>query len=133
MLKSEFRTKGMKAAKGRISVEREKSKKTKTDAIASAVMRDMFNPLVEQRRAYIRFVCMELLRCPEFKSDLVMRLTCFDYSPLFTLPRNQAAGWFSQFFQSFCVRGWLLRELKIIHMDDCLELLDDQQFAYLDQ
>ena len=49
--KTEFRTKAMKAAKGRINVEKEKSKKSKTDVIASAVIRDMFNPHANQGRA----------------------------------------------------------------------------------
>ena len=44
----------MRAAKGRIVVEREKSKESKSDVIASAVMGDMFNPHVNQGRAYIR-------------------------------------------------------------------------------
>ena len=38
MEETEFRTKAMRAAKGRIIVEKEKSKKAKTDVIASAVM-----------------------------------------------------------------------------------------------
>ena len=72
MEKTEFRTKVMRAAKGRINVEREKSKKSKTDVIASTVMGDMFNPHVNQGRAYIRYVCAELLKHPTFKSDLVV-------------------------------------------------------------
>ena len=38
MEKTEFHTKAMRAAKGRINVEKEKSKKSKTDVIASANM-----------------------------------------------------------------------------------------------
>ena len=78
MEKTEFRTKAMRAAKGRINGEKEKNKKSKTDVIASAVMGDMFNPLVKQGRAYIRYVCSELLKHPTFKSDLVVGLACFD-------------------------------------------------------
>ena len=54
MEKTEFRTKAMRSAKGRINVEREKSKRSKTDVIASAVMVEMLNPHVNQGRAYIR-------------------------------------------------------------------------------
>ena len=79
MGKTEFRTKAMRAAKGRINVEKEKSKKSKTDVIASAVMRVMFNPHVNQGRAYVRYVCTELLKHTTFKSDLVMGMTRFDY------------------------------------------------------
>ena len=56
MEKTEFRKKAMRAAKGRINVEKEKSKKTKSDVIASAVMGDMFNPHVNQGRAFVRYV-----------------------------------------------------------------------------
>ena len=78
MEKTEFRTKAMRAAKGRINVKKEKSKKSKTDVIASAVMEDIFNPHVNQGRAHFRYVCAELLKRPTFKSDLVVGLACFD-------------------------------------------------------
>ena len=133
MEKTEFRTKAMRAAKGRINVEKEKSKESETDVIASAVMRDMFNPHVNQGRAYVRYVCTELLKHPTFKSDLVMGMACFDYSVLFTLPRGQAMDCYARLFQSFYVRGWLAKELKNVHMDDYLEFVDDLRFVYLDE
>ena len=104
MEKAEFRTKAMRTAKGRINVEK-KSKKSKTDVIASAVMGDMLNPHVNQGRSYIRYVCSELLKHPTFKSDLVVGLACFDYSVLFTSPRGQGMDCYARLFQSFCVRG----------------------------
>ena len=133
MEKTEFRTKAMRAVKGRINVEKEKSKKSKTDVIASAVMGDMFNPHVNQGRAYVRYVCAELLKHPTFKSDLVMEMACFDYSVLFTLPRGQAMDCYARLFQGFCVRGWLAKELRNVHMDDFLEFVDDLRFVYLDE
>ena len=133
MEKTEFRTKAMSAAKGRINVERAKGKKSKTDVIASAVIGDMFNPHVNQGRAYVRYVCTELLKHPIFKSDLVVGLACFDYSVLFTLPRGQAMDCYARLFQSFCVRGWLAKELKNEHMDEYLEFIDDLRFVYLDE
>ena len=54
MEKTEFRTKAMRAAKGRINVEREKNKKVRTDVVSVTVMGEMFNPHVDQGRAYIR-------------------------------------------------------------------------------
>ena len=129
MEKTEFRTKAMRAAKGRINVEKEKSKKSKTDVIASAVMGDMFNNHVNQGRAYVRYVCTELLKHPTFKSDLVMGMACFDYSVLFTLPRGQAMDCYARLFQSFFVRGWLAKELKNVHMNDYLEFVDDLRFV----
>ena len=107
MEKTEFRTKAMKGAEGRIEVEREKLKKPKTDTNASAVMGDIFNPHVNQRRAYIRHLCSELLKHRTFKSDLLGGLACFEHSLLFTLPGVQAVDCFSRLFQSFCIRGCL--------------------------
>ena len=123
----------MRAAKGRINVEREKNKKVRTDVVAGTVMGEMFNPHVDQGRAYIRYVCKELINHPTFKSDLVVGLACFDYAVLFMMPKNQAAGCYSRLFHSFCVRGWLARELKNIHMDDYMEFIDDIRFVYLDE
>ena len=36
-------------------------------------------------------------------------------------------------FQSFCVGGWLAIELKNVHMDDYVEIIDDLRFVYLDE
>ena len=99
--------------------------------IASAVMGDMFNPHVNQGKAYVGYVCAEVLKHPTFQSDLVVGLACFDYSVLFKLPKGQAMDCHARLFQSFCVRGWLAKELKIVHFDDYFELIDDLQFVYL--
>ena len=107
MEKTEFRTKAMTAAKGSNNVKKEKSKKSKTDVIAGAVMGDMFNPHVNQGRAYIRYVCAELLKHPTFKSDLVLGLACFHYCVLFTLPRGQAMDCYARLFKvSVFVVAW---------------------------
>ena len=133
MEKTEFRSKALRAAERRINVEKGKSKKSKTDVIASAVMGDMFNSHVNQGRAYIRYVCSELLKHPTFKSNLVVGLACFDYSVLFTLPRGQAMDCYARLVQSFYVRGWLAKELKNVHMDNNLEFIDDLWLVYLDE
>ena len=104
--------------KGRINVEREKNKKAKTHALTAAVTGEMLNLHLHQGRAYIRYVCIELINHPMFKSDLVIRLACLDYAVLFTLPKDQAAGCYSHLFHSCCVRDCLAKELKIVHMDD---------------
>ena len=129
MEKTEFRTKAMRAAKGRIKLEREKNKKMGTDVVAGTVMGEMFNPHVDQGRAYIRYMCRELINHPTFKSDLVVRLACFDYAVLFTMPKDQAAGCYLRLFHSFCVRGWLAKELKNIHLDHYMEFIDDIRFV----
>ena len=40
---------------------------------------------------------------------------------------------YARLFQSFCVRGWLPKELTNMHMDDYLEFIDDLRFVYLDE
>ena len=133
MEKTIFRTKAMRAAKGRINVEREKNKNLRTDVVAGTVMGKMFNPHVDQGRAHICYVCKELINHATFKSDLVVGLACFDYAIIFTMPKDQAARCYSRLFHSFCVRGWLTKELKNIHMDDYVEFIDDIRFVYLDE
>ena len=100
--------------------------------IASAVLGDVFIPHVDQGRAYIRYVCKKLLEHPTFNSDSVVGLACFDYSVLFTLPRSQAAECCYRLFQSFCVRWWLSKELRIFHVDGYMEIVGDLRFVYLD-
>ena len=129
----EFRTKAMRAAKGRINVEREKNKKVRTDIVAGTAMGEMFNPHVDQGRAYTGYVSKELINHPTFKSDLAVSLACFDYFVLFTMPKHQSAGCYWRLFHSFCVLGWLAKELKNIHMDDYMEFIDDIRFVYLDE
>ena len=105
----------------------------RTDVVAVTVMGEMFNPHVDQGRAYIRYVCKELINHPTFKSDLVVGLACFDHAVLFTMPKDQAAGCYLRLFHSFCVRGWLAKELKNVHMDDFMEIIYDIRFFYLDE
>ena len=69
--KIEFRTKAMKAANGRINVQREKNKRAKANTIATGVLGDMFHPHVDQRRAYTRYVCPELRKYPTFELYLL--------------------------------------------------------------
>ena len=133
MEKTEFCTKAIRAAKGRINVEREKNKKKRTDVDAGTVMGEMFNPHVDQGRAYIRYVCKELINHPTFKSNLVVGLACSDYAVLFTMPKHQVAGCYLRLCHSFCVRGWLAKELKNIQMDDYMEFIDDIRFVCLDE
>ena len=95
----------MRVAKGRITAEKEKNKKAKTDAIVSALMGDLFIAHVDQGWACIQYVCTELLKRPKFQSELVVGSACFDYSIVFALPRNQEAGCYSRSFQCFRVRG----------------------------
>ena len=62
MEKTEFRTKAMRAAMGRINAEKEKNKKVKIDVFASAVTGYTFNPHVDRRKRNIRYVRTETLK-----------------------------------------------------------------------
>ena len=126
MEKTEFRAKAMRVAKSKIDVEREKSKRQKpSEAVARSVIGATFNPFIETGRAHIRCVAKELIKHPSFKSDLVMGMANFEYPTLFVLPRPQAIECYCHLFQSFSSRGWLAKELKIVHMDDYVEFVDD--------
>ena len=101
MQKTEFRAKVMKIARSKIDVERERGKKTKSDAVAKAVMGESFTPFIDQSRQYIKYVAKESMRHPTFKSDLVIGLDCIDYSVLFKLPKTVAVDCYQHLFQSF--------------------------------
>ena len=88
MRKTEFPAKVLKVARSKIDVERERGKKGKSDVVAKTVMRDSFNPFIDQGRQYIKYVAKELLKHPTFKSDLVIGLACFDFSVLFKLAKD---------------------------------------------
>ena len=79
------------------------------------------------------YLCKELINHPTLKSVLVVGLACFDYSVLFTLPKDQAVRCYSRLFQSFCFRDCLAKELKNIHKDDYNDFVDDLQFVFLDE
>ena len=98
---NETRTNAMRAAKGRTKVEREKNKKGRTDVVAGTAMGEMFIPHVDQGRAYIRYVCKELINHPTFKSNFVVGLACFDYAVLFTMAEDRAAGSYLRLFHIF--------------------------------
>ena len=61
-----------------------------------------------------------------------MGIGSFDYSTLFILLGPQAMECYRHLFQSFSSRGWLATELKNVHMDDFVELVDDLRHVSLD-
>ena len=74
MQKTEFRAKVLKVARSKIDVEREHGEKSKSGAVVKTVMRESFNPFIDQGRQYIKYVAKEWLKHPTFKSDLVIGL-----------------------------------------------------------
>ena len=107
MQKSEFRAKVLKVARSKIDVERERGKKSKSDAVAKTVMGESFNPFIDHCRQYMKYVAKELLRHPTFKWDLVIGLACFVYAVLFKLPKTVAVDCYQQLSQRFSSRGWV--------------------------
>ena len=59
-------------------------------------------------------------------------MASFDYSTLFVLSRPQATDCYRHLFQRFSSRRWLAKELKNVHMDDYVEIVDDLRHVYLD-
>ena len=84
-------------------------------------------------RKYIKYVAKELVKHPTFKSDLVIGLACFDYGVLFKLPKTVRVDCYQHLFQSFSSRGWVAWELRNVHIDDYIELVDDVRHVYLDE
>ena len=125
MQKTEFRAKILKVARSKIDVERERGKKSKSDAVAKTVMVESFNSFIDQGRQYLQDVAKELFGHPRFKSDLVIGLACFDYAVLFKLPKTVAVDCYQHMFQSFSSRGWVAQELRNFHIDDYVEFVDD--------
>ena len=72
--KTEFRAKALKVPKSRIDVWRDRGKKAKTDVVVRNVKGKTFNPFLDQRRQFIRFVAKQILTYPSFKSDLVISM-----------------------------------------------------------
>ena len=133
MQNTEFRAKVLKVATSKIDVERERGKKAKSVAVAKTVMGESFNPFIDQGRQYIKYVAKELMRHPTFKSDLVIGLACFDFSVLFKLPKTVAVDCYQHLFQSFSSWGRAARELRHVHIDDYIEVIDDMRHVYLDE
>ena len=131
--KTEFRAKVLNVARSKIDVERERGKKTKSDAVAKTVMGESFNLFIDQGRQYIKRVAKELLKHPTFKSYLVIGLACLDYTVLFKLPKTVAVDCYQHLFPSFNSRGWVARELRNVHIDDYVEFLDEVRHVYLDE
>ena len=117
----------------KIDVERERGKKTKSDAVAKTVMGESFNPFIDQGRQYIKYVVKELLRHPTFESDLVIGLVIFDYTLLFKLPKTVTVDCYQHVFQSFNSRGWVARELRNVNSYDYVEFVDDVRQVCLDE
>ena len=132
MQKTEFRAKVLKVARSKTDVERERVKKGKSAAVAKTMMGESFNPCIDQGRN-IKYVAKEILKHPTFKSDLVIGLACFDYAVVFKLPKTAAVDCYQHLFQSFSSRGWVVRDLRNVHIDDYVAFIDDVRHVYLDE
>ena len=114
---TEISGKSSENCKIKIDVERERGKQAKSDAVAKTVMGESFNPFIDQRRQYTKYVVKELLKHPTFKSYLVIGMVCVDYAVLFKLPKIVAVDCYQHLFQSFSSRGWFARELQNNHIE----------------
>ena len=123
--KIEFRAKALKVARSKIDVERERGKRTMSDAVMKTVLGESFNSFIDQTRQYIKYVAKELLRHPTFKPDLGIGLACSDYAVLFKFPMSAVVDCYQHVFQNLNSRGLVARALPNVHMDNYLEFVDD--------
>ena len=65
--------------------------------------------------------------------NLINDLACSAYAVNFSLPKEQAAVFFSNVYHSFSVRRWVTEGLCRVHMEEYLQLIDDVRFAYVDE
>ena len=49
------------------------------------------------------------------------------------MPKTVAVDCYQHLFESFSSRGWVARELRNVHMDDYVEIIDDVRHVYLDE
>ena len=108
-----------------------RGKLTKADVVAQTVMWETFNPFIDQTRQHLRYVAKRFLKHRSFKPDRDGELACFDYNVMFPLPKPQAVDNSRQIFHEFSSHGWLLWELRNVHMDDYVEFVDDIRHIYL--
>ena len=109
---------------GKSDVGRVKSKKKGgAHALTSAVADEALNPFLESAHNYLKFVSDGVLSRSTWKSDPVKGLDCFDYSSIFSLPKEQAAACFWRLFHSFSVRGGLLKISEFFMLESLWILL----------
>ena len=105
MQTTKFHNEALKVARSKTDVERERGKNVNANAIWS--------------RQTI-YVAQKMLRHPNFKSDLIIGLTCFDYDVLLKLPRAETVDPYQQFFQIFSARGVTIED-KVSLFSTCPE------------
>ena len=81
----------------------------------------------------MKILCDGILAHSTWKSDLVKRLGCFDYSVIFCLPKEQAAGCFGSLFHSFSVLGWVAKDVRTVHVAEFLHFVENIRSANLDE
>ena len=66
------------------------------------------------------------------KSDLMKSVVSFDYSVLFLLPKEQAASCHGCLFNTFSARSCVARELRRLHIEEFMDLVDDLRYTHID-
>ena len=92
------------------------------------LVNDTLTPYLEPAGSYVKFVCDGLIS--QFVEVLVKGLASFDYSALFTLPKKKAVSFYACLFNSFSFRGWVAKELRTLHIEEYMDLVNDLRYAY---
>ena len=59
-------------------------------------------------------------------------MSCFNYSVIFSLPKEQEAACFGSLFRSFSARGWFARKPGTLHVEKFLNFSDKVGYACLE-
>ena len=99
MLKTGFRDRALSVVKEHIDVE--KTRGSGTCSAATAVINASCNPFLDACREFLKRVFEGLLQHPDWKTDLVVGLACFECCFLFELPKGQNIESFKHLRKSF--------------------------------
>ena len=92
----------------------------------------LLQPLMWMKHWHPIWNLLKFTWCSYVKSDRVKGRARFDYSVLFLLPKEKTASCCGCVFNSFSASGWLARELKTLHSQEFIDLVDDLRYTYID-
>ena len=95
------------------------------------LVHESMTPFLESARNYKKFICHCLISSSAWKSNLVKGLVSFNYRILFELPKEQFSLGNGGLFNSFSLRGWVAKELKTLHIEVYMDLVDDLRYSYI--
>ena len=130
MQRTELWAKALKVAKCRVDVERERGKKAKSDVVARNVTGGLLNPFLTRGDNILVSLQKSCWSIPVSSRTLLSAGPVLIDGVLFVLPKTPAVDSYRHIFQSFSSRGCLARELRLVHLDDYVEFVDEIRHIY---